>query len=340
MAHHRPSHSLKPARLTILADTDYYSAPATTPGSPPPTTGSGRFIHMGTSLKEAKKTGLGSSAALVTSLTAALLSHYLHPSVHFDLSADAGRRVLHNLAQAAHCRAQGKIGSGFDVAAAVYGSCLYRRFSPAVLDAVPAAGRPDFGPLLEALVSERGTLAWDTDIAKSAVSLPGGVAMRMCDVDCGSQTVGMVKQVNAWRSGDPEGSKALWDELQRRNEALAGVLRDGKTGELGAAIGAVRELVRKMGVESGVPIEPESQTELLDALSEVEGVFGGVVPGAGGFDAVVLLVRDDAETMKRLDDFTEKWAKEKGSRVKLLSVKGELEGARLEKLAEYEGWLQ
>lgn len=331
VAHQRPSHSIRSARLTILADTDYYSASSSSSNS-----SSNRFIPFGTSLKDAKKTGLGSSAALVTSLTAALLSHYLDP-IHFDLSTDKGRTVLHNLAQAAHCRAQGKIGSGFDVAAAVHGSCLYRRFSPSVLDSVPQPGQPHFGTRLEEAI--RGT-KWDTEIHKDKVSLPRGVAMRMVDVECGSQTVGMVKAVNAWRATDPEGSKALWDELQGRNEALARVLADGRVDDLPAALAANRELVRAMGSRSDVPIEPESQTELIDALSAVEGVYGGVVPGAGGFDAVSLLVKDDEETVARLERFLEEWsAKKKDSKVKLLGVKGELEGVRVEKLREFDGWL-
>ena len=45
---------------------------------------------------------------------------------------------MHNLAQYCHCYAQGKVGSGFDVSAAVYGSQRYRRFSPSVLDALLA----------------------------------------------------------------------------------------------------------------------------------------------------------------------------------------------------------
>ncbi|KAI7787361.1 phosphomevalonate kinase [Diaporthe eres] len=330
VAHQRPSHSIRSARLTILADTDYYSASSSSSNS-----SSNRFIPFGTSLKDAKKTGLGSSAALVTSLTAALLSHYLDP-IHFDLSTDKGRTVLHNLAQAAHCRAQGKIGSGFDVAAAVHGSCLYRRFSPSVLDSVPQPGQPHFGTRLEEAI--RGT-KWDTEIHKDKVSLPRGVAMRMVDVECGSQTVGMVKAVNAWRATDPEGSKALWDELQGRNEALARVLADGRVDDLPAALAANRELVRAMGSRSDVPIEPESQTELIDALSAVEGVYGGVVPGAGGFDAVSLLVKDDEETVARLERFLEEWSAKKDSKVKLLGVKGELEGVRVEKLREFDGWL-
>jgi len=352
IAKHRPSHSVKSSRLTILADNDYYSQPATSPSekdnssssttTPPASTinalNISRFARFPVALTDAHKTGLGSSAALVTSLTAALLSHYLDISL-FDVTSPSGRQILHNLAQAAHCAAQGKVGSGFDVAAAVYGSSLYRRFSPSVLSTIPEAGSPGFATALEKVVTGAGDV-WDTGIAKDAVNLPEGVAMRMCDVDCGSQTVGMVKQVLAWRAKEVGPAKELWDELQRRNEGLARVLKEGKTGDLREAVHGVRELVRKMGTESGVPIEPESQTELLDALEGVEGVYGGVVPGAGGFDAVALLVKDDVATAERIKDFVENWSKEKGSRVSLLEVKGEMEGVRKEDLEIYQGWIR
>ena len=343
VAYHRPSHSMKSARVTILADNDYYSQPDSSKeeaSTKAVKIGSGRFGIFPTTLKGANKTGLGSSAALVTSLTASLLAHYLHP-MYFDINTDKGKHILHNLAQAAHCAAQGKVGSGFDVAAAVYGSCLYTRFSPSILSSLPEPGSPGFASKLEKLVAaEAEDAKWDTRVTKDGISLPTGVAMRMCDVDCGSQTVGMVKQVLAWRAKDPDNSKKLWDDLQQRNEALAAALRDGDVENLSTVISAVRELVRKMGAESGVPIEPDSQTELLDGLSKVEGVYGGVVPGAGGYDAVSLLVKDDEETTERIEDFLTQWTKDKGTRVRLLPVKGELEGARMEKLNIYDGWLR
>ena len=66
------------------------------------------------------KTGMGSSAALTTSLVGALLQWF--GVVRLGLRKnDSDRRIVHNLAQLAHAVAQGKIGSGFDVAAAVYG---------------------------------------------------------------------------------------------------------------------------------------------------------------------------------------------------------------------------
>ncbi|KAB5576227.1 phosphomevalonate kinase [Coniochaeta sp. 2T2.1] len=351
VTHRRPIHSIKPSRLLILADNDYYSAPSSassgTPNLPSPSGSDtsttpqppSRFASFHVPLTKAHKTGLGSSAALVTALTASLLTHYLPPSV-FDAGSVQGKTILHNLAQAAHCAAQGKVGSGFDVAAAVWGSCLYRRFSPSVLAGLGEVGSRGFGARLEALVNDDGeSKMWDTEIRKEGVSLPAGVAVRMCDVDCGSQTVGMVKSVLRWRAGREQEAKELWDELQRRNEGLAEVLRAGKTGEIRGAVRGVRELIRKMGKKSGVPIEPESQTELLDALEGVEGVYGGVVPGAGGFDALALLVSDDAATTERLEEFLAQWSKEKGGRVSMLAVKGEMEGVRMEKAEEYRGWI-
>ncbi|KAK8105033.1 phosphomevalonate kinase [Apiospora kogelbergensis] len=331
---HRSAFSLDPVHLTVLADNDYYSQPHTIPNTEKNPT---RFSKFPTPLKDANKTGLGSSAALVTSLTASLLTHYL-PAELFDIGSQEGKRILHNLAQAAHCAAQGKVGSGFDIAAAVYGSCRYRRFSPSILKDMPEPGAKGFAPAVVDLVTKQET--WDTEVTKEGVRVPLGMAIRMCDVDCGSQTVGMVKKVLAWKESAPEASKQLWDSLQAKNEALGQILAEDRQDEIKPAVDAIRELIRAMGVESGVPIEPESQTALLDALvTEVDGVYNGVVPGAGGFDALALLMRDDAETEAKVKDFVKGWGKEHGGMVRLLDVKGEMEGVRKESLDQYGGWL-
>lgn len=87
---------------------------------------------------EVAKTGLGSSAAMTTAVVAALL-HYLGV-VKISSSKDRQERkdiadldMVHKIAQTAHCIAQGKVGSGFDVSSAVYGSHRYVRFSPEVI---------------------------------------------------------------------------------------------------------------------------------------------------------------------------------------------------------------
>lgn len=88
------------------------------------------FCDTHATLGSVNKTGLGSSAALTTSLVAAL---FLHFGVLSDLDQEKNLTLVHNVAQFVHCFAQGKVGSGFDVSAAVYGSHRYQRFDPSIL---------------------------------------------------------------------------------------------------------------------------------------------------------------------------------------------------------------
>jgi phosphomevalonate kinase len=296
-------------------------------------------LDFGVRLQDAHKTGLGSSAALVTAFTGAVLSHYLPDSA---ISSPQGKTVLHNLAQAAHCAAQGKVGSGFDVAAAVYGTCIYRRFSPAILSNLGDSTSSDFAGRLRNLVEDTDSEhKWDAEIKKNDVRIPDGMALVMCDVDCGSETVGMVKKVLEWRKQDPANAKAIWDQLQQENETLAKRLLSGSPAELRKSFPAIRAHIRDMGARSGVPIEPPEQTALLDAITDnVDGVYGGVVPGAGGYDAIVLLVKDDDDTTSKLRAFLKEWSSSRGENVKLLSVKGEMEGVRKEHQITYQGWIK
>jgi phosphomevalonate kinase len=55
----------------------------------------------------ALKTGMGSSAALVTSLVAALVAFFV-PTVDFDKRAE-DLELVHNLAQLSHCYVQRKV---------------------------------------------------------------------------------------------------------------------------------------------------------------------------------------------------------------------------------------
>ncbi|KAL2006304.1 hypothetical protein VTN00DRAFT_9958 [Thermoascus crustaceus] len=331
--------------VTILADNDYYSETAFSRSSQ----SQGRFANFGVPLHEAHKTGLGSSAALVTALVSALVIHRtLHPD---DLGA--GREKLHNLAQAAHCAAQGKVGSGFDVGAAVYGSCLYRRFSPAILERIGDVGSPGFEERLFNTVEDLDAEhPWDTECVDFGMKLPRGMQMVLCDVDCGSQTPGMVKKILEWRKQNRNEADALWDSLQANNEQLRQELK--RLAQEGAHdftdvrtyLQRSRDHLRTMTRKSGVPIEPSVQTELLDAASEVEGVIGGVVPGAGGYDAIVLLIRNDAAVVDRLNTLFENWKSNveddfggKIGKVRLLGVRHGSEGVRNEMLEQYAGWI-
>lgn len=338
--------NITPAAITILADNDYYSTPADIAAGSGPRP---RFHTFEVPITKAPKTGLGSSAALVTAVTAALLTYYL-PRTKFDLKTNESKRRLHNLAQAAHCAAQGKVGSGFDVASAVYGTCIYRRFSPHILSHHAEPGVPRFASELQDIVQENHHGGkWDTEIHKYVIKIPKGLRLIMCDVSCGSKTPGMVKQVLAWRKEKSEEANAIWKDLHEANEGLALDLKNvAESGsddyaKLQQRFTRIRELIRLMSEKSGVPIEPPAQTELIDACEKVPGVVGGVVPGAGGYDAISLLIEDKDETVKALEQLFAGWQfKGEGDgtgKVSMLGVREEMEGIKLEDAGVYKKWL-
>ncbi|KAI0633269.1 Phosphomevalonate kinase [Trametes polyzona] len=331
--------------VTIVGDNDFYSQRAQlTANNLPPTLESlsklPPFNKTGVRLADVHKTGLGSSAALITSLVSGLLLHLnVIPADSFateggTASASEGRKLAHNLAQYVHCLAQGKVGSGFDVSAAVFGSQLYTRFDPAVL---------------EPIMSENTTAALHTVISPSnpawnyrvePFKLPPQTRLMLADVDAGSDTPSLVGKVLKWRKENSADAKKLWDTIDSLNRGLSKTLLalsalaekkptayrkavkyistiqsvqvrwlanpniadNDNHSDLRVVIEAfieahnltegIRDNMRSMGERAEVPIEPPEQTALLDACISVAGVIGGGVPGAGGYDAIWLLVCD------------------------------------------------
>lgn len=346
--------SIRPTSIVILADTDYYSRPSLSGAEI--ITGNQRFHDFNVPLDQAHKTGLGSSAALVTAFTAAVLTHYLGPD-RISLTTENGKACLHGLAQVAHCAAQGKIGSGFDVAAAVYGSCVYRRFSPSILEDLGEAGTNGFSARLQSLIGNGDeTSIWNMEIDKSRAVIPSGLRLVMCDVDCGSETVGMARKVLAWKDGNAKTSAILLENLQQANEDLAEELWNLTKKPIRASSNyehlcglfvAVRSLIREMSMKAQVPIEPKAQTDLLDTCCRVPGILGGVVPGAGGYDAIILLVEDREEVLEALNRVLATYITKEGRQdepsignVRLLGVKQDTEGLKIEDAAVYRGWVR
>ena len=347
--------AIGPASVTILADTDYYSHSGSSGSDVPPTLD--RFLDFNVPLSQAHKTGLGSSAALVTALTTAVVAHYA-PNEVADVRSMQVRSRLHNLAQAAHCAAQGKVGSGFDVAAATYGSCVYKRFSPSILEGLGEIGAEGFATRMKSIIDDSDPARkWDTIIDQSSsASMPDKLRLVMCDVDCGSETVGMVKQVLSWKKEKPEEAILLWETLHKGNEDLAAELHEltskdansiDSYDDLRTIILTIRSLIREMSSKAGVPIEPRVQTDLIDACCRLPGVVGGVVPGAGGYDAIALLVENEQEVVDALNRFLESYQVDADGgggvsigKVRLLGVKQDDQGVKAEDGTQYKSWLE
>ncbi|KAG1354236.1 phosphomevalonate kinase, peroxisomal [Cocos nucifera] len=285
---------------------------------------------------EVAKTGLGSSAAMTTSVVAALL-HYLGvinlpfsvKSLPEGNTSNSDLDFVHVIAQSAHCIAQGKIGSGFDVSAAVYGSQRYVRFSPAVLSSAQVMG----GNSLQEVVTDILKEKWDHE--NFQFSLPPLMTLLLGEPGTGgSSTPSMVGAVKQWQKSDPQKSLETWKKLAYANSVLEAQLKSlNKLAEdhweayrhtlavcsgcgherwmeqvahqhqesivkslLGArdAFLEIRCHMQQMGKAADVPIEPESQTQLLDATMNMEGILLAGVPGAGGYDAIFAIILGEA----------------------------------------------
>ncbi|KAF9198762.1 phosphomevalonate kinase [Haplosporangium sp. Z 27] len=288
------------------------------------------FAPTHTTLSKVSKTGLGSSAALITSLVSAILIHFGASNLQDTNSSTGSTEFLHNASQFVHCLAQGKVGSGFDVSSAVWGSHTYRRFSPEVLHDVMHQDAKDDIPSLIKILDPKQT-SWDNLVVP--FKLAPRLHLMLADIDAGSHTPTLVSNVLKWRKNKPEEANALWARLGAANDKVVELLKKlnhvseesensarqyheaiqrastvptsrwRSLGESNATMdlliqihqefSSVRNYLREMSHLSEVPIEPEEQTRLLDACLTVPGVLMAGVPGAGGFDAIFCIVLSD-----------------------------------------------
>lgn len=87
-------------------------------------------------------------------------------------------------------------------------------------------------------------------------------------------------------------------ELARLSQQTA----EAWTGPLGQTLAELRgrflharRLLKAMGEKSGVAVEPDEQSRLLDATMALPGVLIAGVPGAGGFDAIFAINLGESE---------------------------------------------
>jgi phosphomevalonate kinase len=249
--------------ITIKADNDFYSVIPHLHGrarTPDNVDALPKFLNCPLDTTTGKaivnKTGLGSSAALVTSLVGSLLYHFQQ-----DIASSGGiggsrhssadnqdpnedddeeeeeldtQEIIHNLAQLCHCHAQGKVGSGFDVSAAIYGTHIYRRFPKCVLPDVmnqlsPESNHHHLCSHNDPTTNVTGSTAqlvtnvvhstWSNDM-QTPLILPKGLQLMLADVCGGSESPSMASKVLTWKQQHiQQGTMQVphWSDLKHLN---------------------------------------------------------------------------------------------------------------------------
>ncbi len=244
------------------------------------------------------KSGLGSSAAVtVATIGAVLALHGVRPRKNLHL--------VHKLAQYAHSTSQGKVGSGFDVAASVFGGHEYSRYSPTIvqeLDIVKAVDR-------------------DWDYSAIPLALPFGFAAVVANIPGTSvSTTEMVAKVKAFKEGNKSEYNAIINHIneaaKEANQALAQLAteptNEAEVEKFVQHFEASRKATRELGEKSGAPIEPSRLSQIIEE-SKQHGALVARLPGAGGGDSIVAICRNKKDVSK-LKKF---WAKKKLEVLKL-----------------------
>lgn len=191
------------------------------------------------------KLGLGSSAACAVAAAGATFEAA-------GLSTVNRQQRIFNVADAAHRAAQGGVGSGADVAAAVYGGII--KFArPA--GGLPAAIEPLHTPRIHIVVFGVGQAA---------------------------ATPSMVEAVRAFGARSPNVYRNIIDNMRAAADRFVAELTAGQATGAVAAAGKYGRLMGELGRAAGVAIV----TPAFDAAAELAHTLGGEVKpsGAGGGD--------------------------------------------------------
>ena len=307
--------------IRIFSDPGFHSEEETTIID----NGSKKFNFHKKSITKVPKTGLGSSACLVTVLTSALVSVFLKDS--FNVKDEKNLLLIHNLAQVAHCQAQGKVGSGFDVGAATFGSILYQRFSAELINSLPSID-DEKNNYIQALVELVQNTDWK--FTHDRIHLPKGLRLIMGDVNTGSETTKLVAKVKSWYNENMPESLKVYQKINQgncdfitclselnkisekdsiRSQEYESILKEIDNGEIKneclvkiiKAVLQIRSNFRRISKEGSVDIEPAVQTELLDNVIQQKGVLTAMIPGAGGYDAISIIATEDCKIKESND---------------------------------------
>lgn len=228
-------------------------------------------IHGDEAFYTCGKTGLGSSAALTTSLVKVILQYY-------ELN---DLRLVHYVAQVSHFRAQEKIGSGFDVSAAVFGSILFRRH---VSETVKG--------LLDHLFIEKNVLEREMEAWKCPEKFDIGGSLQVvlcCNQVSGANTRILVRELLKWV--EEKNNFGYFDQMQQYILEFLDLLKTENWEKMKIVSSNVKTLLRFISTESGVEILPEDiKTQMDQVESSLTDVVFSSVPGAGGYDAYYFLI--------------------------------------------------
>ena len=235
--------------------------------------------------EEVKSIGFGSSAASVVAVVAAIFKFYGK-----DIEKRESKEKIYKLSTIIHYLAQGKVGSGFDIAASTFGGVLvYKRFDPQWLK-TQFKRKKD----LKEIIKEN----WPAFYIES-LKIPNNFNLLLGWTGESSSTSKMVKELNQWKEKNKSVYRKIITLIKDLVEELIEAWKSNDKTRILKLIKKNEDYLRELGCQSGLNIE----TETLLKLSKISNKNGGAgkLSGAGGGDCGIAITFDkkDSEKIKK-----------------------------------------
>lgn len=249
-----------------------------------------------------EKTGLGSSAAATVAVVKAL---FLANGIDMNEEME----TIHKLSQFSYAMFSQKIGSGFDIATSSFGkTIIYNRYDPQEITLPSTANKEE---LIKAILSSVDK-PWSW-IKTETFTLPEKYNIILFNIKgAKTSTIGSVKAVMQFKAKNPEKYAEIINMQKTAEEKAINALSKENDADIKKYTRAARDAHKRLQKETALlikdfdPIEPEPLTKIIDESEKISGVIAGRCPGAGGWDGLAVIVKNDFKNINKIIEIGKK----------------------------------
>lgn len=262
------------------------------------------------------KTGLGSSSALISSLTTnmILIYDYLYQNKKIkekidirDIEDKTMQAIILGSCLLSNNLSQNKIGSCFDVISSLFGSQIFIQTKKNIFLNSPFYlnndNKKNINDIIIYLKDEY--IPNIKFLKKDNIFLKNNISF--ISIEMGSDTRIFVKKVLEYANRKKK--KQLYDdqlfsELNNINEQIINVFINNINNDklLIDLCKKYRNNLRLISTESNVDIEPRQLTPLLDKLISNKNIIYSICPGAGGYDSIISIGNGNTKKDELIND--------------------------------------
>ena len=224
------------------------------------------------------KVGFGSSAAAVVAIIGAIIQ--FHSNSNFT---QQDKETIFKLSIISHYLGQGKLGSGFDVAASTFGGALiYRKFDPDWLQ------QNIMTKTLHNLVNEEWPL-----LQYIPISLPADLVMMVGFTGTSASTKKLVQEMKMYKEKDPGNYFTIISRIADVTEQLIEAIKSTNQISILKLLDQNRILLEELSFACSCHLEIEAH----QVMSHTASKYGAVAKfsGAGGGDCSVGVCFNEAD---------------------------------------------